>query len=173
MCCCCCRFCCGAPATDIRIHAPVLHDALQIYYCRYWTRALLPPITSSTTVRIVFLWTPRDLPLRPLCSVFHVATRTSGPPTTTADGQTVGMSSSATLPRRAWGAGVPDGLVSYPHAYQVNFGGSTLTECTYSWGLRRTRISCTKKWLAESARAWVRYMRWKSTSSGNTEPYAR
>ena len=24
MCCCCCRFCCGAPTTDERIHAPVL-----------------------------------------------------------------------------------------------------------------------------------------------------
>ena len=29
-CCCCCRFCCGAPMTDERIHAPVLHDAWQI-----------------------------------------------------------------------------------------------------------------------------------------------
>ena len=35
MCCCCCRFCCGAPMTDERIHAPVLHDASQIAYCRY------------------------------------------------------------------------------------------------------------------------------------------
>ena len=27
---------CGAPTTDERIHAPVLHDASQIaYYCRY------------------------------------------------------------------------------------------------------------------------------------------
>ena len=34
-CCCCCRFCCGAPTTDERIHAPVLHDASQIDYCRY------------------------------------------------------------------------------------------------------------------------------------------
>ena len=34
-CCCCCRFCCGAPTTDERIHAPVLHDASQIAYCRY------------------------------------------------------------------------------------------------------------------------------------------
>ena len=34
-CCCCCRFCCGAPTTAKRIHAPVLHDALQIAYCRY------------------------------------------------------------------------------------------------------------------------------------------
>ena len=34
MCCCCCRFCCGAPTTDDRIHAPVLHDASQIDYCR-------------------------------------------------------------------------------------------------------------------------------------------
>ena len=24
---CCCRFCCGAPTTEERIHAPVLHDA--------------------------------------------------------------------------------------------------------------------------------------------------
>ena len=33
MCCCCCRrFCCGAPKTDERIHAPVLHDASQIDY---------------------------------------------------------------------------------------------------------------------------------------------
>ena len=46
MCCCCCRFCCGAPTTDERIHAPVLHDASQITYCRYWGRASLPPITS-------------------------------------------------------------------------------------------------------------------------------
>ena len=46
MCCCCCRFCCGAPTTDETIHAPVLHDASQIDYCRYWGRALLPPITS-------------------------------------------------------------------------------------------------------------------------------
>ena len=35
MCCCCCRFCCGAPTTDERIHALVLHDASQIDYCRY------------------------------------------------------------------------------------------------------------------------------------------
>ena len=47
MCCCCCRFCCGAPTTDERIHAPVLHDASQILYCRYCGRASLPPITSS------------------------------------------------------------------------------------------------------------------------------
>ena len=32
MCCCCCRFCCGAPTTDERIHAPVLDDASQIDY---------------------------------------------------------------------------------------------------------------------------------------------
>ena len=44
MCYCCCRFCCGAPTTDERIHAPVLHDASQIDYCRYWGRASLPPI---------------------------------------------------------------------------------------------------------------------------------
>ena len=47
-CCCCCRFCCGAPTTDERIHAPVLPDASQISYCRYWGRASLPPITSIT-----------------------------------------------------------------------------------------------------------------------------
>ena len=46
-CCCCCRFCCGAPTTDERIHAPVLHDASQIAYCRYWGRASLPPTTST------------------------------------------------------------------------------------------------------------------------------
>ena len=45
-CCCCCRFCCGAPTTEERIHAPVLHDASQIAYCRYWGRASLPPIAS-------------------------------------------------------------------------------------------------------------------------------
>ena len=47
MCCCCCRFCCGAPTTAERIHAPVLHDASQIDYCRYWGRASIPPITSN------------------------------------------------------------------------------------------------------------------------------
>ena len=48
MCCrCCYRFCCGAPTTDERIHAPVLHDASQIAYCRCWGRASLPPITSN------------------------------------------------------------------------------------------------------------------------------
>ena len=41
----CCRFCCGAPTTDERMHAPVLHDASQIDYCRYWGCGLLPPIT--------------------------------------------------------------------------------------------------------------------------------
>ena len=46
MCCCCRRFCCGAPTTDERIHASVLHDASQIDYCRYRGRASLPPITS-------------------------------------------------------------------------------------------------------------------------------
>ena len=30
-----------------------------------------------------------------------------------------------------------------------------------------------KNWVAESARAWVSNIRWKSTSSGNAEPYAR
>ena len=48
MCCCCCRFSCGAPTTDERIHAPVLHDASQNAYCRYWGRASLPPITSKS-----------------------------------------------------------------------------------------------------------------------------
>ena len=52
MCCCCCRFCCGAPTTDERTHAPVLHDASQIDYCRYWGRASSPPITSSWTLRM-------------------------------------------------------------------------------------------------------------------------
>ena len=46
MCLCGCRFCCGAPTTDEIIHAPVLHDASQADYCRYWRRASLPPITS-------------------------------------------------------------------------------------------------------------------------------
>ena len=46
-CCCCCRFCCGASTTNERIHAPVLHDASQVAYCRYWGRASLPPITST------------------------------------------------------------------------------------------------------------------------------
>ena len=50
MCCCCCRCCCGSPTTDERIHAPVLHDASQIYYCRYWGRGSLPPITSILIV---------------------------------------------------------------------------------------------------------------------------
>ena len=45
--CCCCRFCCGAPTTDERIHASVLHDASQIAYFRYCGRASLPPITST------------------------------------------------------------------------------------------------------------------------------
>ena len=35
MCCCCCRLCCGAPTTNERMHAPVLHDASQIHCCRY------------------------------------------------------------------------------------------------------------------------------------------
>ena len=45
--------CCGAPTTDERIHAPVLHDASQISYCRYWGRASLPPITSNKYFVIV------------------------------------------------------------------------------------------------------------------------
>ena len=53
-CCCCCRFCCGAPTTDERIHAPVLHDASQIAYCRYWGRASLPPITSMVFVYNIY-----------------------------------------------------------------------------------------------------------------------
>ena len=53
MCCCCYRFWCGAPATDERIHAPVLHDASQIDYCRYWGRTSLPPITSNHIVGLV------------------------------------------------------------------------------------------------------------------------
>ena len=35
MCCCCCHFCCGAPTTDERIHASVIHDASKIAYCSY------------------------------------------------------------------------------------------------------------------------------------------
>ena len=50
-CCCCCRFCCGAPTTDGKIHAPVLHDASQIVYCRYLGRASLLPITSIMNFR--------------------------------------------------------------------------------------------------------------------------
>ena len=53
MCCCCCRFWCGAPSTDERINAPVLHDASQIDYCRYWGRTSLPPITSNHIVGLV------------------------------------------------------------------------------------------------------------------------
>ena len=45
--CCCCHFCCGAPTTDERIHATVLHDASHIAYCRYWGRASLPSITRK------------------------------------------------------------------------------------------------------------------------------
>ena len=30
-----------------------------------------------------------------------------------------------------------------------------------------------KNWLAKSAKAWVSYIRWKSTSSGNAKPYAQ
>ena len=57
MCCCCCRFCCCAPTTDERIHAPVLHDVSQIDYCRYWGRAILPPITSCTALfMIISAW---------------------------------------------------------------------------------------------------------------------
>ena len=54
-CCCCCRFCCGAPTTDERILAPVLHDASQIDYCRYGGRASLPPITSRVEVGLFLL----------------------------------------------------------------------------------------------------------------------
>ena len=57
MCCCCCRFCCGAPKTDERIHAPVLHDASQIDYCRYWGRASLPPITTII-IRLKWYYNP-------------------------------------------------------------------------------------------------------------------
>ena len=46
ICCCCRRFRCGALTTDEGIHAPVLHDASQIDYCRYSGRPSLPPITS-------------------------------------------------------------------------------------------------------------------------------
>ena len=42
---------CGAPTTDERIHAPVLHDASQIDYCRYGGRASLPPITSISIMK--------------------------------------------------------------------------------------------------------------------------
>ena len=55
MCCCCCRFCCGAPTADERTHAPVLHDASQIDYCRYWGRASLPPITSNTVFGLKYV----------------------------------------------------------------------------------------------------------------------
>ena len=54
MCWCCCRFCCCATTTDVRIHAPVLHDASQIAYCRYWGRASLPPITSMVFVYNIY-----------------------------------------------------------------------------------------------------------------------
>ena len=56
-CCCCCRFCCGAPTTDEGIHPPVLHDASQIAYCRYWGRASLPPITCIYQVCIWYVRT--------------------------------------------------------------------------------------------------------------------
>ena len=66
-------------------------------------------------------------------------------------------------------AGVPVGLLGYPRAYYISFR---------EFNSHRVRIlagtfSFTKKWLAESARAWVSNIRWKSTSSGNAQPYAR
>ena len=55
--CCCCHFCCGAPTTDERIHAPVLYDASLIDCCRHWGRASLRPITSSIAgVDFFFNW---------------------------------------------------------------------------------------------------------------------
>ena len=47
---------------------------------------------------------------------------------------------------------------------RVQFSPSTHT---------RRDSSCTQNWLAESAGAWVSNIRWKSTSSGNDEPYVR
>ena len=51
MCCCCCRFCCGAPTTDERIHAPVLEVAPhyhQIIVLLYVLRIVMLLIFSAT-----------------------------------------------------------------------------------------------------------------------------
>ena len=72
MCCCCCRLCCGALTTDERIHAPVLHDASQIDYCRYWGRASLSPITSIGGWVLVQVWYRHlDFILTAACATQH------------------------------------------------------------------------------------------------------
>ena len=66
-------------------------------------------------------------------------------------------------------AGVPGGLVGYPRDYRNQF-------CEFNSHRVHTLAgtsSWIKKWSAESARAWVSNIRWKSTSSANAEPYAR
>ena len=64
-------------------------------------------------------------------------------------------------------AGVPGGLVGGPRANQCQFRVFK----SHRVHARRYFLSSIKKWLAESARAWASYIRWKSTSSGNAEPY--
>ena len=55
MCCCCwCRFWYGAPTTDERIHAHVLHDASQIAYCKYSGRASLPVSYTHLTLPTIY-----------------------------------------------------------------------------------------------------------------------
>ena len=61
---------------------------------------------------------------------------------------------------------LPGGLVGGPRAYQDQFRGFK-----YRRVHTRRDFLLPKKWLAESARAWVSNIRWKSTSSGNAEPY--
>ena len=54
--------------------------------------------------------------------------------------------------------------------FKVNCVSSSHPECILVW-IRRDFFLCTNG-LAENARAWVSNIRWKSTSSGNAEPYA-
>ena len=52
------------PYSIERTHAPVLHDASQLAYCRYWSSASLPPITSTRYI-VLYKVEKRQLWVRP------------------------------------------------------------------------------------------------------------
>ena len=71
---------------------------------------------------------------------------------------------------------IPGGVVDYPRAYknQIREFNSHRVNSHRVHVVHASRdFLLHKKWLAESARAWVSDILWKSTSSGNAEPYAR
>ena len=68
--------------------------------------------------------------------------------------------------------GRPRGVAGYPRACYRSISWVRVSPSAYSYKFVGTFSLCTN-WLAQSTKAWVSNIRWKSMSIGNAEPYAR